>query len=63
MLSGTINHLSSQLQKIEQLRKELIANVSHEFKTPLSLIKGYAETIRDVENLSEEKRSKQLQYI
>jgi signal transduction histidine kinase len=63
MLSSTINHLSSQLQKIEQLRKELIANVSHEFKTPLSLIKGYAETIRDVENLSEEKRSKQLNII
>ena len=63
MLSSTINHLSSQLQKIEQLRKELIANVSHEFKTPLSLIKGYAETIRDVGNLSEEKRSKQLNII
>jgi signal transduction histidine kinase len=63
MLSGTINHLSSQLQKIERLRKELIANVSHEFKTPLSLIKGYAETIRDGENLSEEKRIKQLNII
>ncbi|MGE5677621.1 MAG: HAMP domain-containing protein, partial [Pseudomonadota bacterium] len=48
MLSATINELSVQLQKIEQLRKELIANVSHEFRTPLSLIKGYAETIRDV---------------
>jgi signal transduction histidine kinase len=55
--------LSAQLQKIEQLRKELIANVSHEFKTPLSLIKGYAETMRDVNNLSEEKRSKQLNII
>lgn len=63
MLAGTINHLSSQLQKIEQLRKELIANVSHEFKTPLSLIKGYAETIKDVENLSEEKRNRQLNII
>jgi signal transduction histidine kinase len=63
MLSATINHLSAQLQKIEQLRKELIANVSHEFKTPLSLIKGYAETMRDVNNLSEEKKSKQLNII
>ncbi|MDF2533724.1 MAG: signal transduction histidine kinase, partial [Clostridia bacterium] len=63
MLSSTINHLSSQLQKIEQLRKDLIANVSHEFKTPLSLIKGYAETMRDVENISEEKRYKQLNII
>jgi signal transduction histidine kinase len=63
MLAGTINHLSSKLQKIEQLRKELIANVSHEFKTPLSLIKGYAETIRDVESLNVDKRSKQLNII
>lgn len=63
MLSATINHLSTQLQKIEQLRKELIANVSHEFRTPLSLIKGYAETIRDIKSLSEEKREKQLNII
>ena len=63
MLSATINHLSAQLQKIEQLRKELIANVSHEFKTPLSLIKGYAETMRDVNNLSDEKKGKQLNII
>lgn len=63
MLSSTINHLSSQLQKIEQLRKELIANVSHEFRTPLSLIKGYAETIRDVKGLSTEKKDKQLNII
>lgn len=63
VLAGTINHLSAQLQKIEQLRKELIANVSHEFKTPLSLIKGYAETMRDLSNLPEEKRKKQLNII
>ncbi len=63
VLSSTINHLSFQLQKIEQLRKELIANVSHEFKTPLSLIKGYAETIRDVSYKNEEKRNKQLNII
>lgn len=63
MLSATINDLSIQLQKIEQLRKELIANVSHEFRTPLSLIKGYAETIRDVTGDMPEKRNKQLGII
>jgi signal transduction histidine kinase len=63
VLASTINQLSVELQKIEQLRKELIANVSHEFKTPLSLIKGYGETIRDVKSLSEEKRDKQLSII
>lgn len=63
MLSETINNLSIQLQKIEQLRKELIANVSHEFRTPLSLIKGYAETIRDVTGDIPEKRNRQLNII
>lgn len=63
MLSDTINHLSVQLQKIEQLRRELIANVSHEFRTPLSLIKGYAETIRDVTGDNTEKRNRQLEII
>ena len=63
MLAGTINNLSVQLQKIEQLRKELIANVSHEFRTPLSLIKGYAETIRDVTGDIPEKRNRQLDII
>lgn len=63
MLSDTINNLSIQLQKIEQLRKELIANVSHEFRTPLSLIKGYAETIRDVTGDIPEKRNRQLDII
>ncbi|HPA55107.1 MAG TPA: histidine kinase dimerization/phospho-acceptor domain-containing protein, partial [Bacillota bacterium] len=63
MLSDTINNLSAQLQKIEQLRKDLIANVSHEFRTPLSLIKGYAETIRDVTGDMKEKRNSQLSII
>lgn len=63
MLAGTINNLSVQLQKIEELRKELIANVSHEFRTPLSLIKGYAETIRDVTGDIPEKRNRQLGII
>lgn len=63
MLSDTINNLSVQLQKIEQLRKELIANVSHEFRTPLSLIKGYAETIRDITGDIPEKRNRQLDII
>ncbi|MGE5631518.1 MAG: sensor histidine kinase [Caulobacteraceae bacterium] len=62
-LADTINNLSAQLQKIEQLRRELIANVSHEFRTPLSLIKGYAETIRDVSGEIPEKRNRQLGII
>lgn len=63
VLAASINNLSTQLQKYDQLRKELIANVSHEFRTPLSLIKGYAETIRDVTGDNREKRNRQLNII
>jgi two-component system phosphate regulon sensor histidine kinase PhoR len=36
----------SELRKLENLRRELVANVSHELKTPLASIKAYAETLR-----------------
>lgn len=62
-LSASINYLGSELDKTEQLRKDLIANVSHELRTPLSLIQGYAETIADVTGENPEKRKKQLGII
>ncbi len=36
----------SELRRLENLRRELVANVSHELKTPLAAIKAYAETLR-----------------
>jgi len=39
-------HDLTELRRLENLRRELVANVSHELKTPLSAIKGYAETLR-----------------
>ena len=62
-LAGTMNYLAIELSKVEQLRKDLVANISHELRTPLSLIKGYAETIRDVSGENKEKRQKQLAII
>ncbi len=39
-------HNVSELRRLEALRRELVANVSHELKTPLAAIKAYAETLR-----------------
>lgn len=47
-LSATLNKASAELSKTESLRKELVANVSHDLRTPLTLIKGYTEVMRDI---------------
>ncbi|MBC7857154.1 MAG: PAS domain-containing protein, partial [Pirellulaceae bacterium] len=39
-------HDVSEIRRLENLRRELVANVSHELKTPLAAIKAYAETLR-----------------
>ncbi|WP_129596716.1 sensor histidine kinase [Anaerophilus nitritogenes] len=61
MLGDTINDLAIQLGKIENFRKEFIANVSHELKTPISLIRAYAELIMDIDN--QETRNENLEVI
>ena len=37
----------TRLRKLEKIRKEFVANVSHEIKTPITAIKGFVETLRD----------------
>lgn len=62
-LTRTLNELGDELGKAEELRRELIANVSHELRAPLTVIRGYAETVRDVTWPNEEKRTAQLNAI
>ncbi len=62
-LSDAFNHMAQEISKVDQLRKDLIANVSHELRTPLSLIRGYAEIIKDVSGNDVQKREKQLDII
>src|SRR6185437_10750382 len=42
-----ILHDITDLERLEQVRKDLVANVSHEFRTPLAGIIGYADTLLD----------------
>lgn len=62
-LSDSVGILSQELQKLDVLRKEVIANVSHELRSPLALIGGYAEMVKDITWQDEEKRNEDLNLI
>lgn len=47
-LSEILNHATVELSKVEKTGRELIANVSHDLRTPLTMITGYAEVMRDI---------------
>lgn len=47
-LSETLNYAKEELNKTEELRRDLMANVSHDLKTPLTMIKAYAEMATDL---------------
>lgn len=47
-LGKSLNHMVDQLSKTENLRRELIATVSHDLRTPLTMLRGYAEMMRDI---------------
>ncbi len=46
-LAATLNYMSAELGKMEDYQKTFIANVSHDFRSPLTSIKGYLEAILD----------------
>jgi len=46
-LANTFNSMASDLERAEQLRQNMVADIAHELRTPLSNIRGYLEAIRD----------------
>jgi two-component system, OmpR family, phosphate regulon sensor histidine kinase PhoR len=56
-------HDITELKKLEQVRKDFVANVSHELKTPITSLKGFAETLLDGAGENEEFRNKFLTII
>lgn len=71
VLSQSINRMADtivrnleELKQVEMLRKELVANISHDLRTPLSLIHGYVETLYiKQDSLSEDQRQKYMEII
>lgn len=47
-LAQTLNYAARELSKVDGLQRELIANISHDLRTPLTMIIGYAEVMRDL---------------
>ncbi len=62
-LADTLNYLKSEVSKTDQYRRDLLANVSHDLKTPLTMIKAYAEMVRDITYKDKEKREENLNVI
>lgn len=46
-LAESLNRMAEALQTLERLRKDLVANVAHELRTPLANLRGYLEAMRD----------------
>ncbi len=62
-LAESLNIAQEELSKMDELRRDLLANVSHDLKTPLTMIKAYAEMVRDISYKSNEKREEHLNII
>lgn len=62
-LSESFKDMAQELSKVSVLQKELVANISHDMRTPLTMIKGYAETIKDLTGDNKELREQQLDII
>ncbi len=62
-LASTLTHTSIALEKTSNLQKDLIANVSHDLRTPLTMVKSYAEMISDISGDDPAKRASHLQVI
>ncbi len=62
-LADTLNKTSLELERSINMQKDLIANMSHDLRTPLTMVKSYAEMVRDLSGDDPKKRTEHLNVI
>ena len=62
-LAKALNKASYEMEQTDFFQKEIMANVSHDLKTPLTMIRGYAEKIMDITGENPDKRNEDLNVI
>lgn len=61
-LAKNMNYMAQELEKLEDMRKDFIANISHDFRSPLTSIRGFVQAILDG-TIPQEKESKYLNIV
>ena len=62
-LAHTLNYATQALATMDELRKDMVANVSHDIKTPVTTIRAYAEMLKDISGSDPLKRQEHLDII
>ena len=62
-LAETLDYAKEEIGKSDELQKEVLANLTHDLKTPLTMIKSYACMIQEISGDNPEKRAKHTQVI
>jgi signal transduction histidine kinase len=63
ILAETLEYTAGEIAKVDNLKRDLIANVSHDLRTPLTMIKAYAEMVRDLSGDNPKKRAEHINVI
>ena len=62
-LADTLTYASHEINRVDTMQRDLVANASHDLRTPLTMLKAYAEMIRDLSGDNPVKRAEHLQVI
>lgn len=62
-LADTLTYAEKELSRVDTMQRDLIANISHDLRTPLTMLKAYAEMIRDLSGDNPKKRAEHLEII